>query len=289
MSSATIKLFLVHGEPKHLRTAELSNWSGKAVAGPRSELDDLLKRDEARSTGIYLLIGTDSASGAPAVYVGEAESIRGRLRSHTNKDFWNQVVFFVSKDENLTKAHVRFLEGRLIEQAGLTKRAQLMNGQSSGSKLPESDREDMEVFLDKILQLLPVLGIDSLLPVATRQPAGAEDQMLFCDIKGLRATGYLAPAGLVVSQGSQAVIQERESAQRYPSVIAARRQMIEDGTLEDKGDHFVFSEDVEFTSPSAAATVIHGGSANGLLAWKTEDGRSLKDFESGEHRVHSTT
>jgi len=117
MPTATIKLFLVHGEPKRLRTAELSNWTGKAIAGPRSELDGVLAREEAAKPGVYFLSGIDSESGKPAVYVGEAESIRDRLRGHLDKDFWNHVVFFVSKDENLTKAHIRYLEGRLIEQA----------------------------------------------------------------------------------------------------------------------------------------------------------------------------
>ena len=107
MASATIKLFLVHGDAKRLRTAELSNWTGKALAGPRSELDSVIGRDEAAKSGVYFLIGTDSDSGRTAVYVGEAESIRDRLRGHLDRDWWNHVVFFVSKDENLTKAHIR--------------------------------------------------------------------------------------------------------------------------------------------------------------------------------------
>ena len=106
MPSATIKLFLVHGDAKRLRTAELSNGTGKAVAGPRSELDGVLARDEAANSGIYFLSGADSQSGKPALYVGEAESVRDRLRGHLGKDFWNHIVFFISKDENLTKAHV---------------------------------------------------------------------------------------------------------------------------------------------------------------------------------------
>ena len=104
MPTATIKLFLVHGDAKRLRTAELSNWTGKAVAGPRSELDSVLARDEAAKSGVYFLSGTDSESGKAAVYVGEAESIRDRLRGHLDKDFWNHVVFFISKDENLTSS-----------------------------------------------------------------------------------------------------------------------------------------------------------------------------------------
>jgi Domain of unknown function (DUF4357) len=280
MPSATIKLFLVHGDAKRLRTAELSNWTGKAVAGPRSELDSVLARDEAAKSGIYFLSGIDAESDKPAVYIGEAESVRDRLRSQLDKDFWNHVVFFISKDENLTKAHVRYLEGRLIEQAKSAGRALVINGQSSGSRLPESDREDMEIFLDRIHQLMPVLGADALLPIGSAPEGDAEKQILFCEIKGLKATGRLTPTGFVVLKGSQAVLKERASAHQYPYTLASRKRLIEDQTLVQDGDHFRFTRDAEFSSPSAAATVIHGGSANGLLAWKTTTGKTLKELEA---------
>ena len=280
MPSATIKLFLVHGDPKRLRTAELSNWTGKAIAGPRSELDVVLARDEAAKPGVYFLSGIDSESGKPAVYVGEAESIRDRLRGHLDKDFWNHVVFFVSKDENLTKAHIRYLEGRLIEQARSVGRAMVMNGQSSGAKLPESDREDMEIFLDRIHQLMPVLGADALLPIGQAPEGPAEKRILFCEIKGLKASGHLTPNGFVVLTGSQAVLKERASAHQWPYTLATRNKLIDDGTLAQNGDHLKFTRDAEFSSPSAAATVVHGGSANGLLAWKDKDGKTLKELEA---------
>ena len=280
MPSATIKLFLVHGDAKRLRTAELSNWTGKAVAGPRSELDGVLAREEAAKSGVYFLSGADSDSGKSAIYVGEAESIRERLRGHLDKDFWNHVVFFVSKDENLTKAHVRYLEGRLIEQAKLAGRALVMNGQSSGSRLPESDREDMEIFLERIHQLMPVLGADALLPIGLVAEGRAEQAILVCEIKGLKAIGHLTPTGFVVLKGSQAVLKERASAHQYPSTIASRKRLIEDGTLIEEGGHLTFTRDSEFSSPSAAATVVHGGSANGLLAWKSNRGKTLKELEA---------
>ena len=280
MPSATINLFLVHGEAKRLRTAVLSNWSGKAVAGPRSELDGVLKRTEAAKSGIYFLSGTDSESGKPAIYVGEAENVRDRLPGHLDKDFWNHVIFFISTNENLTKAHVRYLEGRLIEKAKSAGRALVMNAQSSGSELPESDREDMEIFLERIQQLMPVLGADALLPIDSAPEGQAEKQLLVCEIKGLKATGRLTPTGFVVLKGSQAVLKERASAQQYPYTLASRKRLIEDGTLVQHGDHYKFTRDSEFSSPSAAATVVHGGSANGLLAWKSKDGKTLKQLEA---------
>ena len=178
MSSATIRIFLVHGDPKRLRTAELSNWTGKAVAGPRSEFEGVIGREESGSSGVYFLTGNDPESGKPALYVGEAENIRDRVKAHLEKDFWNQIIYFISKDENLTKAHIRYLEGKLIEQARQANRALVMNGQSSGAKLPESDREDMEVFLEKINQLLPVLGVELLVTVAGKAATNAEKEML---------------------------------------------------------------------------------------------------------------
>jgi len=280
MPSATIKLFLVRGEPKRLRTAELSNWTGKAVAGPRSEFDSIMARKESQNVGVYLLTGTDTETGRQAIYVGEAEVIRDRIKAHLAKDFWNQVVYFISKDETLTKAHIRFLEGRLIKLAHLAGRAVVYNNQSSGARLPESDREDMEIYLEKVNQLLPVLGVDLLVPQATKERSGSEGRALFCEIKGLRASGHLSPDGLVVLKGSQAVLEERASTKKYPWPHNMRERLKEEGALGTESDHLVFKRDTEFSSPSAAAAVIHGGHANGLTAWKDKHGKTLKEIES---------
>jgi len=280
MPSGTIKIFLVHGDPKRLRTAELSNWTGKAVAGPRSEFENVIGREESQKSGVYFLTGVDPETGKSAVYVGEAECVRDRLKNHLGKDFWNQVVFFTSKDENLTKAHIRYLEGRLIEQAKQAARAIVTNGQSSGARLPESDREDMEIFLEKIHQLLPVLGVEVLVPTTSVTGGKTERESLSCEIKGLKASGHLTPNGIVVLEGSQCVLIERPSSQKYPWPLNMRQRLKEEGVLIVEGDHLLFTHDTEFSSPSAAAAVIHGGHANGLTAWKNKDGKTLKELES---------
>ncbi len=280
MPSATIKIFLVYGDPKRLRTAELSNWTGKAVAGPRSEFEGVVDREESGSSGIYFLTGINPESGEPAVYIGEAESIKDRVKSHLGKDFWNQIVYFISKDENLTKAHIRYLEGKLIEQARKVGRAHVWNGQSSGAKLPESDREDMEVFLEKINQLLPVLGVELLAPATGKVDVNTEEEMLYCEIKSIRARGYLIPNGFLVLKESQAVLNERASSQKYPWALNMRQKLKDDGLLLAKSDHLLFTEDAEFSSPSAAAAVVHGGHANGLTAWRDKNGKTLKEIES---------
>lgn len=279
MLSATIKLFLPCGDAKSLRTAEISNWTGKAIAAPRTELDDLLQREEVDKPGIYILSGVDPVSGSPRAYIGEAEVIRDRLKQHKAKEFWTSAIVFVSKDENLTKAHVRYLENRLLSEASKVGRFTLEQNQASGSRLPESDREDMEVFLSRIHQLLPVLGSDLLIPIA--QPAAKQQSggILFCRMKGAEARGHRSPDGFVVLQGSTAVLQERLSAKKWPYVVALRKKLIDDGTLVQKDGLYLFTKDFEFSSPSAAAAVIEGGSANGLIEWRTKDGRVLKELD----------
>jgi hypothetical protein len=278
MNSATIKLFLPRGDAKSLRTAEISNWTGKAIAAPRTELDELLQREELEKAGVYILLGTDPLSGSPHAYIGEAEVIRDRLKQHKVKEFWVSAIVFVSKDENLTKAHVRYLENRLLTEALQVGRCTLEQNQAGGAKLPESDREDMEVFLSHIRQLLPVLGSDLLIPVA--QPAAKQQSggLLFCRMKGAEGRGHRTPDGFVVLGGSTAVLVERQSAKNWPNVLALRKKLVGDGTLVEK-DGYRFTRDVQFSSPSAAAAVIEGGSANGLIEWKTKDGRVLKELD----------
>jgi len=134
--------------------------------------------------------------------------------------------------------------------------------------------------LSRIRQLLPVLGSDILIPVAqptAKQPSGGT---LFCRIKGAEARGHRTPDGFVVLQGSTAVLQERPSAQeRHPYVVVLRKQLLTDGTLVQKNGFLVFTKDTEFSSPSAAAAVVHGGGSNGLTEWKTQDGRPLKELD----------
>ena len=168
MPTATLKIFLAFGDPTN-------------------EFEKLLAREESISPGVYFLTGTDPSSNKKAIYIGEAECIKDRIKNHLAKDFWNNIAFFVSKDENLTKAHIRYIEGRLIEIARSAGRSVVMNNQGSGSKLPESDREDMEVFLEKMQQVLPVLGIESFVPAVSKEQTESKEDLLTCKIKNVSA------------------------------------------------------------------------------------------------------
>ena len=172
------------------------------------------------------------------------------------------------------------MENRLLQEARTIGRYALENSNSSNPKLPESDREDMEVYLSRIRQVLPVLGSDLLSPIAgSVKPAHPQPQLV-CRIKNAIARGRRTEGGFVVFAKSTAVPAVRPSAEaQYPNTVALRKKLIADNTLVEGDGLYVFTKDVEFSSPSAAAAVIHGGSANGLTAWKDESGKTLKELE----------
>jgi hypothetical protein len=148
------------------------------------------------------------------------------------------------------------------------------NSTSSGARLPESDQAEMDVFMQKVLQLLPILGID-LFRVIGNQNSDAEE-LLYCKIKGLEARGKRTANGFVVFKGSQAVKEHRASTKRW----AAKREMyLADGLLSQENDNLIFTKDFEFTSPSTAAAVICGGATNGLKQWRSRAGVQLKDLD----------
>ena len=275
MNPVTIKIFLVNGSPNGLRTAELSNWSGKAIAAPRTELNELLKRPELNAPGVYFLTGIDPDTGERAIYIGEAEKVSSRLKNHVSKEFWTSVAVIVSKDDNLTKAHIRFLEGALIGIASGSNAALVKNTVSSGASLPESDEAEMATFLNHALQLLSVLGIKEF-DKTLESPTAKKDILTF-KTKGIVATGKRTSNGFMIFKGSQAVLESRPSAQWSRQ---KRDELQEKGILEINGDHMVFTIDSEFGSPSTAGCMVAGGSTNGLTAWKNARGQTLKKIES---------
>ncbi len=159
----TIKIFLIDGDPNGRMTCELSNWTGKAFKIPRNKIKDSSDRKELENTGIYILLGrSDKTENRDLAYIGEAEGIYKRLIQHLSaKDFWNEALVFVSKDENLNKAHIKYLESRLYEIAKDVNRYDLDNTNIPPKPgIAESDEAEMEEFIENIRLLVNTLGIN---------------------------------------------------------------------------------------------------------------------------------
>lgn len=292
----TVRLFLVDGSPTGLITAEIMNWTGHVLVGPRGRLAEVLKRPEAGRTGVYFLVGDDPETPSKSrIYVGEGDDVGKRIAQHNKddtKDFWTRLCLVTSKDQNLTKAHGRYLESRLIQIAASADRAILANSTSPDSAgLPESDVADMEYFLAQIGLVLPVLGFEFLrqkpgrqetLASVSAEPTGKPNrpirerveqanseaplELVLQDNKSnLTAHAYEADGEFVVLKGSGA----RKGANEKNPYAGLRDQLIKDGRLAPDGNSAAmrFVDDVPFKSPSAAAAVVLDRSSNGRSEW----------------------
>ena len=259
MHGRPTRIHLVDGEPTGILTAEIINWTGKVIVAPRDKLDDVAGRDEVRRTGIYCLIGPDpDVAGREMVYLGEGDNVLTRLASHNkdeSKEFWTRCVVVISKDQNLTKSHVRYLESRLIHMGHQAGRARITNGTApSTPPLPEPDIADMEFFLQQVQLMFPVLGFGFLQPkpqISNERhiEQSSNDSPLFeLSVVGAQATAREVNGEFVVFQGSTA---RKNGSASWTSYRALRDQLIAEGVLSDSDspDFLVFSENVAFNSP----------------------------------------
>ena len=279
----TIKLFLIDGEPNGRMSCELSNWTGKAFKIPRKQVKESAERDELQGTGIYILFGKGNATGRDLAYIGEAEGIYKRLIQHLSaKDFWNEVIVFVSKDENLNKAHIKYIESRLYEIAIEVNRYDLENGNCPPRpKISESDQAEMEEFISNIGLLVNTFGfkIFEELRKANQTQEEKENSTFYIEAaRGANASGQSTNEGFVVLKDSSIATSTTNSFPK--NWLRLRDELINVGIITEKEDKLIFSKDYLFTSPSAAAAVVMGRSANGLTEWKLSNGRVLKSIET---------
>jgi predicted GIY-YIG superfamily endonuclease len=283
-----LTVYMIDGTAYGPRLSEIGNWVGKAIYSPRAAVNKIMNRSEFDNPGIYCLKGdpTDDAFDEK-IYIGEAENIKTRLKQHLsdpNKDF-KELIFFVSKDELLTKTQIRYLESRLVQLALEAKTAQIDNGNSpSLPTLHEADISDMEYFLEQIKLILPVMGFKFLISSTVSSQKSNESSSLsevhetyYIRTRTFKATMTETDQGYIVAKGSEAKKSLSNSCtETYRNM---RRKLVETKIMVENGDKLIFAEDAVFNSPSAASNMILGRNSNGFTEWVNKSGKTFKEVQ----------
>lgn len=283
-----LTVYMIDGTEYGPRLSEIGNWVGKAVYSPRSAINKIISRPEFDNPGIYCLKGDPNDEAfEEKIYIGEAENIKTRLKQHLidpNKDF-KEIIFFISKDELLTKTQIKYLESRLIQLALEAKTAEIENGNSPNlPTLHEADISDMEYFLEQIKLMLPVMGFRFLIsstikhkPVEEKGVEQKIQEIFEIKTKSFRAKMYESDQGYIIIKGSEAKkILSKSTTETYRNL---RRKLLETSILIDKGDILEFAEDAIFSSPSAASNMVLGRNSNGFTEWVNEKGKSFREIQ----------
>ena len=291
----SIRIYLADATVTGIRYAELVNWTGHAIACPRNRLNELKNWPESSKPGIYFLFEGRFGSSKPTAYIGESENVAQRLTNHDRKkDFWSEVVIFTSKDENLTKAHIKYLESALVYLSKNADRYELENGNTpSESSLPRADRDAMKEFIENVRMVLGPLGYSILEPILKSKGSSegivessdlneSENVLrnLFFTVNNLSAQGAVTDEGFVLKKGSQ--LSKSNSESMPGKLLTTKEKLLVDGVLKDEGAYLVASEDILFNSSSYAAAIVAGTSRSGPQSWKTTTGKTIKKVEDEE-------
>jgi len=303
MKPRSINIFLLDGDPNGIRVAQISMSTIQAIAFRRNQLKRVCSAfPEIERPGVYVLIGGDeNEPDRQLAYIGESEGVGARLSYHNSnetgrdaKGFWTDTVVLISKDENLTKSHARYVEACLIRSVGSNPRWTIPNMKrpsEDAGKLPLPDRAAMEEFVDQTKTLVGALGWDLFREMRGRpaevaqasqsvsEPASSDDLQFFFRGEGFSADMKLGASGdFVVLAGSRARVRTTTTIPR--GTTGMRRTLLDTGVLREDGDFLLFTSDYSFPSASAAAATVIGASANGRILWKLPDGRTYADWES---------
>lgn len=295
MKGRSLELYFIDGKPDGMLTAEVFNWTGHVLMAPRTQISEALARKEARYTGVYLLLG--EREGEPLAYIGEAEDISDRIRSHdASRDWWTTAVLVTSAANNLNKAHVKYLEARLVEVARAVGKVPLENGNTPPrSSLSEAGQANMESFLDYLLMIFPALRIDMFLnsrrapsgnvSVASDEAAGVRFEL---NLKkhGIKANAVLREGEFVVQAGSTARREWAGFGTENSGYAILHSELTRTGVLAPQGEVCLFTSDYAFASASAAAAVVCGRPSNGTLEWKVKgEVTTYKEWEARQLRA----
>jgi hypothetical protein len=295
----SLELFFIDGSPDGMLTAEIFNWTGHVLLTPRIRLVEALKRREASHTGVYILLGYTEDSNLVRAYIGESEDVAERIRNHdANRDWWTQAVFITSTANSLNKAHVKYLESRLVEEAKRAGRMNLENGNTPPRpSLSEAAKANMEQFIDYVLSILPAVRVDGFL-VKTRGSSGnvAVEQLATSSPTAkfsltlangeVSALAYLQNGEFVVQSGSKGRSKWIGVEHNYQKLFD---ELVESGVYVEDGLFRRFAKAFAFTSPSAAGAVLNGRATAGPIAWVLESDprKTYKQWEAEQLQARS--
>lgn len=272
METSVITMILRNGMPTGIVQCNLDEWIGVSYKIPRNRLNESKELKNIENTGVYILFGVDEETGENRAYIGEAENIYKRLLQHNKtKDFWNDCLVFVSQNNSLNKAHIRFIENMLYTKAKEVERFIIDNDtEPTKSSLDGADEIRAVKFYEKIVLLTSVYGYRIFDKILTQQEV-KEEEIYYINSIGLKASGAQSEEGFIVFKGSQSSEEFKKASSQS---LRNKWNELRNQKIVDQG---VFLKDIIFSSPSTAAAMVLGRNSNGLTQWKNRDGKTLKE------------
>lgn len=289
----SINLFLMDSDPSGRIKCTLTNWTGVAYKIPRTELDKCKDIPILKQSGVYFLFGISDETGQDVVYVGQAgvrkngEGILLRLKEHVQnqvKDYWTEAIAFATSNNTFGPTEISYLENRFCNMAKDAGRSIVKNDKDPNSgHVTEEKESELEEFIDYARIVMGTLGHKIFEPltlpllIKSGEDSGIITQEVIFELKqgSCDAKGQRTSDGFVLLAGSKIKMKVALSCPKHA------KKAREDFSLKISNGG-ILQSDIPLRSPAEAACFVTGTSINAREAWKTTDGRTLNEVESGE-------
>lgn len=266
----TITTYLIDENPQGSQYSFISNRTCKMYLIPRANIALVNEREELQRPAFYILIGENERLD-PKAYLGETENFKDRVKDHdSKKDFWQKALIFISKDGDITKADVQYLEYLGINEAKKAKQYDIEENKQkpNAPNLPEHQRDTMDSFFEDIKLLTSFTGYKIFDIVEQKK----NNHIFMTKSRDIDARGFYSENGFTVLKGS---IIANTVTQSF-SWKEKREKLVESLAKEEKGI-LTLQQDYTFSSPSTASDFCLGRSSNGWTTWKDKSEKTLDE------------
>lgn len=277
----TIKIELLEGTPEGFRRAEFTTQLMRVLVVPRDKQELLDRCPEAKFQAVYLIIGEDE-HGASKVYVGKTKRMALRIKEHNKggkKDYWKNVLYFVTKDNSLSSTEIEYLEWMLIQKATEAGNFQIDNGNKGCKEEPQVEpakRADFADYYNQIVALTEALGYGDIFNVIHIE-APDNEICYYCNARGADARMIVRDDGYYIQAGSICAATLTDSGRKELFIPQTRDKLLKNNVLKQQGNGLLFQQEYKFKSPSGAAGVVSGAASNGWTSWKNSAGKTLDE------------
>ena len=265
----TMTVQLIDGEPDGIRICHVEGESLVTVVVPREELAEAKRLPELPCRGVYYLLDEDHGV-LSRVYAGQTTQGVARLDAHkAKKEFWNKAIMFLDADSNIDRDVLDSLEARMIDYVRTHGSYETDNTATPSPRLSPYKEQHVEGLHESILFRMEALGYD--LDRTDAGPLG-HSSLFHTRRNGTHAQGrYNKDTGAFTVLAGSEVDLSRPVIKNQGAMITRKR------LFGGQACKVSLEDDLEFSSPSAAAVFALGGSANGWTEWADDRGQTLDD------------
>jgi len=282
-------------------TIKVDDWKGIIISCPRNKWSDLKTLDEAHYSGVYFLWSKNK--NLVTVYIGKADPekfIKDRLRDHDRKkDWWSHCIFVTTIGCTLDPTALYYLESTFIKVANNKEGIKLDNGNqgTTSGVTPLQRIEELDVFVEEILEILEVTGINIFKEKRKVNIRETENPHRNWSEEISKEKFHLNERecdAVIVWQKEKKFIVKKGSILAKTYLDVDKQEKLEPVTRKYSRDGYIEYRKVvkdisDFKSLNKAATFCHRGSANVWTALKNEQNKSIDEVCKEIYETANTT